>query len=37
VRVFLFQDDDFPLWGKAGRRWVEELVEHLHAYDLVGA
>lgn len=25
VRVFLFQDDDFPLWGKAGRRWVDEL------------
>ncbi len=25
VRVFLFQDDDFPLWGKPGRRWVDEL------------
>jgi radical SAM superfamily enzyme YgiQ (UPF0313 family) len=25
VRVFLFQDDDFPLWGRAGRRWVDEL------------
>ena len=32
VRVFLFQDDDFPLWGKAGRR----LVEQLHAQHLVG-
>jgi anaerobic magnesium-protoporphyrin IX monomethyl ester cyclase len=36
VRVFLFQDDDFPLWGKAGRRWVDQLVDQLHAHDLVG-
>ena len=25
VRVFLFQDDDFPLWGNAGRRWAVSL------------
>lgn len=30
VRVFLFQDDDFPLWGRAGRRWVDELVGRMH-------
>ncbi|HET7509308.1 MAG TPA: radical SAM protein [Solirubrobacterales bacterium] len=36
ITVFLFQDDDFPLWGKAGRRWVEALVHELHAQDLVG-
>jgi anaerobic magnesium-protoporphyrin IX monomethyl ester cyclase len=30
VRVFLFQDDDFPLWGKAGRRWVDELTARMH-------
>jgi radical SAM superfamily enzyme YgiQ (UPF0313 family) len=30
TRVFLFQDDDFPLWGNAGRRWADELVERLH-------
>jgi radical SAM superfamily enzyme YgiQ (UPF0313 family) len=30
VRVFLFQDDDFPLWGNAGRRWAEELTGRLH-------
>jgi radical SAM superfamily enzyme YgiQ (UPF0313 family) len=30
VRVFLFQDDDFPLWGKNGRRWADELVSRLH-------
>src|SRR5262249_53762545 len=30
VRVFLFQDDDFPLWGVAGRHWATELAERLH-------
>jgi len=30
VRVFLFQDDDFPLWGPAGRRWSDELVGRMH-------
>lgn len=30
VRIFLFQDDDFPLWGRAGRRWVDELVDRMH-------
>jgi radical SAM superfamily enzyme YgiQ (UPF0313 family) len=30
VRVFLFQDDDFPLWGKKGRRWADELVARMH-------
>ncbi len=29
VRVFLFQDDDFPLWGKAGRRWATELTQRM--------
>jgi radical SAM superfamily enzyme YgiQ (UPF0313 family) len=30
VRVFLFQDDDFPLWAGAGRRWATELADRLH-------
>jgi radical SAM superfamily enzyme YgiQ (UPF0313 family) len=30
VRVFLFQDDDFPLWGPAGKRWADELVGRMH-------
>jgi anaerobic magnesium-protoporphyrin IX monomethyl ester cyclase len=30
VRVFLFQDDDFPLWGARGRRWATELVQRMH-------
>jgi anaerobic magnesium-protoporphyrin IX monomethyl ester cyclase len=34
VRVFLFQDDDFPLWGNAGRRWADELVDRLHESGL---
>jgi radical SAM superfamily enzyme YgiQ (UPF0313 family) len=34
VRVFLFQDDDFPLWGPAGRRWAAELVDLLHESGL---
>jgi anaerobic magnesium-protoporphyrin IX monomethyl ester cyclase len=36
VSIVLFQDDDFPLWGKPGRRWVLELVDELHAQGLVG-
>lgn len=35
VRVFLFQDDDFPLWGKWGRRWVDELTGRMHDVGLV--
>jgi anaerobic magnesium-protoporphyrin IX monomethyl ester cyclase len=30
VRVILFQDDDFPLWGPVGRRWADELVARMH-------
>jgi anaerobic magnesium-protoporphyrin IX monomethyl ester cyclase len=29
VRVFLFQDDDFPLCGKVGRRWAYELGDRI--------
>jgi len=34
VRVFLFQDDDFPLWKAVGRRWAGELAERLHESGL---
>jgi anaerobic magnesium-protoporphyrin IX monomethyl ester cyclase len=34
IRVFLFQDDDFPLWGRAGKRWADELVDRLHESGL---
>jgi anaerobic magnesium-protoporphyrin IX monomethyl ester cyclase len=36
VRVILFQDDDFPLWGPAGRRWADELVGRMYDMGLVG-
>ena len=34
VRVFLFQDDDFPLWRAPGRRWATELAQRLHESGL---
>jgi radical SAM superfamily enzyme YgiQ (UPF0313 family) len=36
VRVILFQDDDFPLWGSVGRRWADELVSRMRDSGLVG-
>ncbi|MBV9499272.1 MAG: radical SAM protein [Acidobacteriaceae bacterium] len=35
VRVILFQDDDFPLWDPAGRRWADELVGRIYDAGLV--
>ena len=35
VRIILFQDDDFPIWGPAGRRWAEELVGRMYDAGLV--
>jgi radical SAM superfamily enzyme YgiQ (UPF0313 family) len=34
--VFLFQDDDFPLFGPVWRRWAAEFVEELHRNRLPG-
>jgi radical SAM superfamily enzyme YgiQ (UPF0313 family) len=34
VRVYLFQDDDFPLWGRAGAKWVDQLAAGLRACGL---
>ena len=34
VRIFLFQDDDFPLWGRAGHKWVEKLAQLLERSGL---
>ena len=36
VSIFLFQDDDFPVIGKAGRRWVSAFVEELDRNELIG-
>lgn len=36
ITIFLFQDDDFPLFGRAWKRWTRELIAELHAADLPG-
>jgi radical SAM superfamily enzyme YgiQ (UPF0313 family) len=30
VAIFLFQDDDFPLWGRYRRDWAPDLVRQIH-------
>lgn len=35
-KIFLFQDDDFPIVGPTWRRWTLELVDELYRRDLVG-
>ncbi len=34
VSVFLFQDDDFPLFGQVWRRWANEFVDELQRSGL---
>jgi radical SAM superfamily enzyme YgiQ (UPF0313 family) len=34
--IFLFQDDDFPLFGPVWRRWAGEFVNELHRSGLPG-
>jgi anaerobic magnesium-protoporphyrin IX monomethyl ester cyclase len=36
INIFLFQDDDFPVFGNAWRRWTRELLAEMRAADLVG-
>ncbi|HEY6351719.1 MAG TPA: radical SAM protein [Candidatus Angelobacter sp.] len=36
ITIFLFQDDDFPIYGPVWRRWANEFVDALHAAGLVG-
>lgn len=36
ITVFLFQDDDFPLFGTTWRRWAREFVDELHGSGLPG-
>jgi radical SAM superfamily enzyme YgiQ (UPF0313 family) len=36
VTIFLFQDDDFPLFGPVWRRWASEFVDELHRNRLPG-
>jgi hypothetical protein len=35
-RIFLFQDDDFPIVGPVWRRWTLDFVDELYRRDLVG-
>jgi radical SAM superfamily enzyme YgiQ (UPF0313 family) len=34
TNIFLFQDDDFPLFGQVWRRWANEFVDELHRSGL---
>jgi anaerobic magnesium-protoporphyrin IX monomethyl ester cyclase len=36
ITIFLFQDDDFPLFGPVWRRWAQEFVDELHRHELPG-
>lgn len=36
ITIFLFQDDDFPLFGPVWRRWANEFVDELHRSRLSG-
>lgn len=35
-RIFLFQDDDFPIVGPVWRKWTLDFVDELYRQDLVG-
>ncbi|MDQ2936348.1 MAG: B12-binding domain-containing radical SAM protein [Acidobacteriota bacterium] len=34
ISIFLFQDDDFPLFGTVWRKWANEFVDELHRHGL---
>jgi anaerobic magnesium-protoporphyrin IX monomethyl ester cyclase len=34
ITIFLFQDDDFPLFGPVWRRWANEFVSEMHRSGL---
>jgi radical SAM superfamily enzyme YgiQ (UPF0313 family) len=36
ISVFLFQDDDFPVFGTVWQRWTREFLAELRAADLAG-
>ena len=36
ITIFLFQDDDFPLFGPVWRRWANEFVDELHRKRTAG-
>jgi radical SAM superfamily enzyme YgiQ (UPF0313 family) len=36
ITIFLFQDDDFPVYGVVWQRWAREFIAELHRNGLVG-
>jgi len=36
ISIFLFQDDDFPIFGQKWRAWANDFVDALHKSGLVG-
>ncbi len=36
IRIFLFQDDDFPLFGPVWKKWTREFLAELHKARLPG-
>lgn len=36
ISVFLFQDDDFPIYGKAGGIWIDKFLNSLKEKNLIG-
>lgn len=36
ISLFLFQDDDFPVFGPAWHRWTREFLAELYHHDLPG-
>ena len=36
IRIFLFQDDDFPIFGRVWRRWTRRFLAALHGAGLPG-
>lgn len=36
ITIFLFQDDDFPVYGTVWRRWANDFVDALHRARLPG-
>ena len=36
ISIFPFQDDDFPVWGSFGRRWLDRFMDALKSEGLIG-
>jgi anaerobic magnesium-protoporphyrin IX monomethyl ester cyclase len=36
ISLFLFQDDDFPVFGPVWHRWTRQFISELYRLDLPG-